>query len=125
VIFQLAQLALAIFFAGRFEVSRFYEGSNAAPGLDNAGAFEFGVHLCDGVGIDSQVYGELSHGWQLIAHAKLAGCNRAAVQIRALSAIWRFGIYRFCSAKFRVQAEASAALLFHPMSDNARVCRVA
>ena len=67
VVFDLAQLAFAVLFAGRFEVPGSDESSHAAPGLDYAQAFKLGVDLGYGVSVDSQVNGELSHGGQLIA----------------------------------------------------------
>ena len=75
VIFDLAQLALAVLFAGRFKVARPDESSNAAPGLDYAQAFKLGVDLGDGVCVYSQVNGELSHGRELIAYGKFSRCD--------------------------------------------------
>lgn len=67
VVFDLAQFAFAVLFAGRFKVPGSDERSNAAPGLDYAQAFKLGVDLGDGVRVDSQVNGELPDGRQLIA----------------------------------------------------------
>ena len=72
VIFDFAQLPLAVLFASRFEVPRSDEGSDAAPGLDYAKPFKLRVDLGDGVRVDSQVDRELSHGRQLIAYREFS-----------------------------------------------------
>lgn len=72
VIFDFAQLELAVLFASRFEVPGPDESSDATPGLDYAKPFKFRVHLGDGVRVDAQVDGELSHGRQLIAHGEFS-----------------------------------------------------
>ena len=70
VVFDLAQLTLAVFFTGCFKVPGSDEGSNATPGFDYAQAFKLCIDLGDGICVDSQVNGELSHGWELIAYSK-------------------------------------------------------
>lgn len=77
-VFELAQLAFAVLITSRLEVARSDEGTNAAPGLDYAQTFKLRVNLGDGVSVDSQVNGELSHGRELIAYGELSSCDLEA-----------------------------------------------
>ena len=72
VIFDFAQLALAVLFASRFEVPGSDESADATPGLDYAKPFKLRIDLGDGVRVDSQVDGELSHGGQLIPYGEFS-----------------------------------------------------
>lgn len=72
VIFDFAQLALAVRFASRFEVPGSDESSDAAPGLNYAKPFKLRVDLGDCVCVDSQVDCELSHSRQLIAYGEFS-----------------------------------------------------
>ena len=54
------------------------ERSNAAPGLDDAGALELGIDTGDSVGVDAKVDGQLADGRPLVARAQAAsGDGRA------------------------------------------------
>ena len=74
-IFNFAQFAFAILFAGCLEVSGPDKRPNASPGFDYAKSFEFGVDLGDGVCVYAQVNCQLSDGRELIAHGELSGCD--------------------------------------------------
>jgi len=74
-IFEFPHFALAILVAGCFEMPRLYKGADAASGFDNTRSFQLQINLGDGVGVDAQVYGELSDRGQLVSNAKLAGSD--------------------------------------------------
>ena len=78
VIRQLAQSLVAIAPVRGFIRTRCHERPDAAARLDHAGALQFGVDLGDRVRVNSQVHGELPHGWQLIANPQFSGRNREA-----------------------------------------------
>ena len=75
-VFEFAQLPLAIFLVGRPEGTCLYKSSHAASGFDDARAFKLQVDLGDGIGVNAKVYGELPHCWELIPHDELAGSDR-------------------------------------------------
>jgi len=52
--------------------------SDAAPGLDDAGALQLGIDAGHGVGVDPEIDGELADRRQLIARPYAAGGNRGA-----------------------------------------------
>ena len=61
------------------------EGPDATPGFDGARAFEVGVDLGNGVGVDAEVDGQLPDRWQLVAWLQGAGGDgdaNAALELR-------------------------------------------
>lgn len=77
-VLELAQLSLAVFVTSCLEVASSDESADAAPGLDYAQAFKLGVDPGDGVCVNPQVNGELTHGRELIAYGKLSRCDLEA-----------------------------------------------
>ena len=81
----------AFVFAGRVGLSRCGadERPDAAPGLQNAGPLEFGVHAGNGVGVDTKLHGQLPHGRKLIARLQSVGGDRRAQSALELRVDWR------------------------------------
>ena len=80
------QLGVAGFLVVGRELRRVeHEGADAAPRAERAVAFEVGVDLGDGIGVDPQRHGELSDRRQLVAGTEPArgdGGADAAFELR-------------------------------------------
>lgn len=74
-VLEFSQFAFAILVSSSFEMPGLDERTHSAPGLNHADAFELGVNLGNGVGIDAQVDGQLPDSRQLVSKRKLAGGN--------------------------------------------------
>ena len=72
VVFEFPHLALTILVAGRFEMSSLYKGAHSPPGFYDPRSFKLEIYFGDGVGVYTQVDGELPYSWQLIADGDLA-----------------------------------------------------
>src|SRR5262245_11041153 len=70
-----AQFALMNASLDGFELTGADERTDATTSLEDAGAFELGIDLCDGIGIDSEIDGQLSNRWKLISDAQLPGSD--------------------------------------------------
>lgn len=75
-VFEFSQFAFAILVSSSFEMPGLHERTHSAPSLDHPDAFELGVDLGNGVGIDAQVHGQLPDSGQLVSERELAGGNR-------------------------------------------------
>ena len=61
-VFEFAHLVLSVLVAGRFEMPRLHERAHAAPRLDYACSFKLQIDFGNGVGVDSQIDGQLPDG---------------------------------------------------------------
>ena len=76
VVFKFAQLTLAIFLVGGSNRACFYKSSHTASCFDYACAFKLQIHLGDGIGVNTEIYGQLAHCGELITHDEPAGGDR-------------------------------------------------
>jgi len=75
---QFAQVPLPIAATRGFVWVRADKRADAPACLQNAGAFQFGVHLGHRIGVDAQIDGQLPYCRQLIPDAQLSSRNREA-----------------------------------------------
>src|SRR5436853_2208445 len=73
VIFYLPELPFAIAILRRLKVTSLDEGAYTAASLEDSSTFEFGIYLCDCIGINFEIDGEAPNRGQLIADGELAG----------------------------------------------------
>ena len=65
------------------------ERASAALRGENIGSLQRGIHLRDRIGVDAEVLGQLSHGWQPVTRAQPSGGNRRANGPLELGVEWR------------------------------------